>query len=124
VASDEEAIALLKSIDAVLQQSGWKRGASVAAFPAINVLPLDTPNPYSVPVSLVNGVHISVDWPENIERLKYSTMEQLPHLLQAAVSLNSTILSNLFPPEDASQRLADVVKGDSKTVRIVIGKKP
>jgi hypothetical protein len=120
VASDEEAIALLRSVDAVLQQSGWKRGAPVGGFPAINVFGLD--NPYSVPVALLNGVRISVDWPEDVSH--QTPFQRLPPLVRAAVALNLSIVATLFPLEDGPQRVVEVAKGDSKTVRIVVGKKP
>jgi hypothetical protein len=123
VSSDQEALQLLKSVDDVLQKAGWKRGKSLGGFPAINVFGRD--DPYAVPVALNNGIRISVDWSEGLHALQSVPVDKLPTPVKAAVVLNFALSSNLFPPEDLEHPFpVDVIKGESKTVRIAIGKKP
>jgi hypothetical protein len=123
VSSDQEALQLLKSVDAVLRQAGWKRGKPILWAPAINVFGPE--DPYSVPVALNNGVRVSVDWPEGLPALQSIPVDKLPTLVKAAVTLNFALFSNLDPPEDLEHPFpVDIGKGESKTVRIAIGKKP
>lgn len=123
VSADEESIQLLKRLNDVLQQAGWKRTKPPGGFPAINVFGTD--DPFAVPAALTNGIRVSVDWPEGLSALEPLPLDKLPTLIQAAVSLNITLSSSLSPPEDiAHPHLVDIVKGESKTIRISVGKKP
>jgi hypothetical protein len=121
VGADPEPLALLKSVDDLLQHSGWKRGKAIPGFPTINVFGKDVQ--YSVPVALTDGVRISVDSPEGLEPLKQLPLEKLPTYVRAAISLYLSLSSNLFPADEHAQPV-DVQKGESRTVRISIGKKP
>jgi hypothetical protein len=121
VGADEESLTLLKSVDDLLQKAEWKRGKPVGGFPAINVFGSDAQ--YSVPVALTNGIRISVDSPEDISVLKSLTLDKLPMPVSAAATLY-TALSTSLSPQEEHPNLVDVVKGESMTVRISIGKKP
>jgi len=123
VFADEESIQLLKSIDGVLQEAGWKRTKSPGGFPAIHIFGKD--DPFVVPSALTNGIRISMDWPEGLAALQPLPPDKFPMLLKAAVSLSTSLFSNLSPPEASEQAyLVDIVKGESKVVRISVGKKP
>jgi len=123
VSADEESIRLLKSVNDVLQQAGWKRTKPPGGFPAINIFGTD--DPFAVPAALTNGIRISVDWPEGLSALQALPLDKLPMLVKAAVSLNVALSSGLSPQEDTEHpHPVDIVKGESKTVRISIGKKP
>jgi hypothetical protein len=123
---DEESVLLLKNVDGALQSSGWKRGKSFGGFPAIQVFGSD--NPYSVPEALNNGIRISVDWPEGLNtRLKALARDNLPSPIRAAAYLNLALSSSISPPEERPEKYplgVDIQKGDSKVIRISIGKKP
>jgi hypothetical protein len=121
VFADEESLQLLKSVDHVLQQAGWKRTNPPRGFPAISVFGRD--DPFAVPAALTNGIHISVDWPEDLSALQQLPLDKLPMLVRAAVCLNIALSSGLSSPEE-HPHLVDTVKGESKEVRISIGKKP
>ena len=118
---EEESILLLRSIDDVLQRAGWKRGKSVPGFPGVNVFGSD--NPYGVPSALTNGIRISVDWPEGLSPLESLPVDKLPMPVSAAVFLYRSVLSHISPAEEHPY-LVDVQKGQSKTIRISVGKKP
>jgi hypothetical protein len=117
VYSDQESLQLLAQINDVLKKAGWNRGKPVGGFPAINVF--GTSDPYAVPAALNNGIQITVEWPEEVPQ----SLEQLPPLVRAAVILNKALSGNLTPAEK-SPSLVNVEKGDSKTIRIAVGKKP
>jgi hypothetical protein len=121
VYSDQESLQLLKNVDDVLKQAGWKRGMALSGYPAISVF--GTNDPYSAPAALSNGIRISVDWPEGLNPLQSLPIDKLPQLIRAAVALNLTLSANLSPAEK-TQSMVDIEKGDSKTIRIAVGKKP
>jgi hypothetical protein len=121
VFEDEESINLLKSVDDVLQRAGWKRGKPLGGFPSINVFGKD--NPFSVPLALTNGIRISVESPEELSVLRSMPFNSLPMPARAARSLYFSLHSSLSPPEE-HPTLVNMVKGNSKTVSISIGKKP
>ncbi len=121
VSADQEAVQLLQSVDAVLQQAGWKRGKPLRWAEAISVFGPD--DPYSVPVGLDIGVRVSVDWPEGLTPLQSLPIDKLPPLVRAAVALNLALSANVSPAE-RTQSMVDIQKGGSKTVRIAVGKKP
>jgi hypothetical protein len=122
VFGDEESIGLLRIVDSALTLAGWKRVKPMHRFPSINVY--GTGEDFPVPQALTNGVRISVDWPEGLtSELSLLPPDKLPGVIKPAVFLNIAISSHLSPPEEHPQ-LVDVQKGQSKTVRISIGKKP
>jgi len=123
VCADEECLRLLKSVNDVLQRAGWKRTNPPPGFPAINVFGKD--DPFSVPEALTNGVRISVDSPEGLSALQSLPLDKLPILVRTAVSLNIALSSSLSPPENIEHpHPVEIIKGESKTIRIAIGKKP
>lgn len=123
VGADEESIRLLQNVDDVMQQAGWKRAKPPGGFPAINIPIKD--ETIAVTSALTNGIRVSMDWPEGLSPLQSLTFDKMPALVKAAITLNLILSSNLSPREDIEhQRTVDIVKGDSKVIRISIGKKP
>lgn len=118
VCADEESINLLKEIGALLQRAGWKRGKPVGGFPAINVFGKEVD--FSVPVSLLTGVSISIDSPNG--SLQSLTIATMPQYARAAVALNLSLSFNLSPPQESSGKV-NTELGDSTVVRINVGKK-
>jgi len=120
---DPEAVNLVKAIDDVLQKSGWKRGKSVGGFPAINIYGSDKPD-FSVPSGFATGIEVLVDSPEPLSSLQALSVDKLPTLVKAALTLNLSIASCLNPPEQQSERRpVNVQNGTSSTIRIAVGKK-
>jgi len=123
VFQDGESIELLKSIDTVLQDAGWKKVKPPPGFPAINIYGKEDGN--AVPVGFNQGIDIVVDSPEATESLLLQPIEQLPVLVRAAMTLRVELLSNLSPQaNDTDVPTVRIQKGESKTVRIAVGKKP
>jgi hypothetical protein len=122
VFGDEESINLLQSIDGVLQTAGWKRTlphntGGIGFF--IKFSGWENPSP--IQSFLGNGIHIFLDWPEDIPTSLPS--DELPVQLRAAISLNMSIFPHLSPPEE-QPHLVQIQIGKSKTVLISVGKKP
>jgi len=121
VFEDEESINLLKIMDDALILAGWKRVKPPSGFPAINVY--GSTQDFAVPAALTNGLRISVDWPGGLTpELRALPIDKLPGILKVAVSLHIAIFSHLSPPEEHPQPV-DVENGQSKTVRLSVGKK-
>lgn len=120
VFADGESLSLLKSIDDVLQRSGWKRVRPPDGFPAINIFGNDPP--FAVPVALTDGVRISADSREETAALRSVNVDRLPPPVKASVSLYFALASNMFPPEEHPTPV-NLIKGESKVVRISVGKK-
>jgi hypothetical protein len=122
VFGDEESINLLQSIDGALQAAGWKRTlphntGGIGFF--IKFSGWENPSP--IQSFLGNGIHIFLDWPEDIPTSLPS--DKLPVQLKAAISLNMSIFPHLSPPEE-QPHLVQIQMGKSKTVLISVGKKP
>jgi len=123
VFADDESIQLLKQVDSVLQRAGWKRTKPGGGYPAINVFGKEVD--FAVPAALTSGIQISVDSSESVTALQSLPLEKMPELVRAAIALNLTISSNLFPAEEhAAAKTVDVQPGASVAIRIAIGKKP
>ena len=124
VYSDNESFQLLKQIDLVLGQAGWKRVKQSVLNLGIPALQI------SGREDLVNtnasaAVHIEVDSPEAVETLNSLPKDKLPSQVRAAVLLNEAISSHLSPPEVLKQEnRVSVSHGSSTVIRIIVGKKP
>jgi len=122
VFEDEESINLLKAIDNVLHEAGWKRGKSVAGFPSISVYGPQQPD-FFVPVGLNTGVQVSTESPKPIDLTR--PVNTLPRYLQATGTLEIDLRACISPPHDNNVgAVAQVNNGKSKIVRIAVGKKP
>jgi hypothetical protein len=98
VYSDEESFKLLKQIDAVLDQAGWKRQKQAAlnlGIPALQISGRDD----LVNTNASTALHIEVDSPEPVETLNSLPRDKRPSQVRAAVLLNEAIFSHLSPPE-------------------------
>jgi hypothetical protein len=123
VFEDEESIMLLRAIDDALKRAGWKRVKPTHRFPMINVY--GDNEDFAVPSGISNGIQISVDSLEPLATLQSLSLDKLPELTRAAVALNLGLSSSLSPPQaPADNKLVDVQKGTSTTVRIGVGRKP
>jgi hypothetical protein len=125
VCADKECDDLLKLVDGVLQTAEWRRikPVFINGTPAINVFGASID--FSVPVSLSPGIGISIDSRVGLSALQALPENMMPLLVRAAVALRGEIISNLLPhaaQEDVG--MIDVAEGDSKTIRIGIGRKP
>jgi len=123
VCADVECTDLLKSIEAVLQQAGWKRLKSIGGFPSLNVLEGDS----GIIVTLEVGIGITTEAPNSSELVAKQDVLHSPRHIQAATVLNFVLGSNVNPPEKPDKtpwKLVSVLRGDSTTVRIVVGRKP
>lgn len=124
VGSNEQSVILLQAIDEVLHKSGWERDKSVSGFPAINPYGKDQLD-FSVPVTLITGIQISVESPESITNLQPRAIKDLPEYIQAAVALRSNLAAHIIPSsEHAVDDKVRVGTGSSATVRIDVGDKP
>ncbi len=119
VFADEESIQLLTQIDEALRHAGWQRTKAPHQFPALVIFGKDDDD---VHVVISTGIQISVDASESLAVLQSLPVEKLPQLVRAAVALNVELGSNMFPASEA--KLVDVQTGTSKTIRIIVGKKP
>jgi hypothetical protein len=120
VCADEESFRLLKEIDAVLQQSKWKRVKPPGGFPAINVFGKEVDFP--IPVSLRTGVHVLIDSP-NPTVLESLTVSDMQQYARAAIALGLSLPPNISPPQMGGTA-ANMEVGTSTAVRIDVGKKP
>jgi hypothetical protein len=118
VFADEESIQLLAQIDDALRHAGWQRTKAPHQFPALMIFGKDD----DVHAVISTGIQVSVDSSESLAALQPLPLEKLPQLVRAAVVLNIVLGSNVFPPSEP--KLVDVQSGTSKSIRIVIGKKP
>lgn len=122
VFQDDESMNLLKHIDNLLKQAGWKRGTSVGGFPGVNIYGKNDPN-FSVPIGFNTGIRVSVESPQPLDDKRPIT--ELPRYVQAAVLLNFDLKSCLSPQDERNtEKLVGVDTGTSETVRIAVGKKP
>jgi hypothetical protein len=112
---------LLKEIDALLQQSGWKRTTPPGGFPAINIFGKEIA--FAVPVSLGTGVRVSIE-SSNPTAFQLLTLADMPQYARAAVALGFSLPPNISPPQEKSDKAANVESGTSTAVRIDVGKKP
>ncbi len=123
VFQDEDSIKLLRAIDDLLHQAGWKRLKPPHGFPALNVFPGE--NDTAVKVGIATGLLVSVQSQESLEVLQKKNSQELPSYIRAADAVNLALSSNVFPPQEtATKKPVEVQKGDSTTVLIGVGKKP
>ena len=124
VCSDVECTDLLKSVDAALQEAGWKRLPSVGKYPALLVLGKDDPG--GVTVTLEVGIGVSVEAPNHSELIAKQDLPHAPRHVQAAAILHLDLAANVYPPERRDKtpaKLVNVDEGTSTAVRISIGRK-
>lgn len=122
VAPEQEATDLLKSLDGTLQQAGWKRGAQASGFPSLNIYGDGT---LSVPVSLKNGVHVTVQSETDFEILAKLPEPMMPSYIRAGVALLKLLALHLTPEHVPSTVEVEKESGSPHaTVFIIIGKKP
>jgi hypothetical protein len=118
VFADEESIHLLTQINDVLRQAGWQRIKAPHDFPGFVIFGKDD----EVHEVVSTGIQISVESPEAVSVLQTLPIQKLPQPLRAAVVLNIELGSNVSPPSEP--KAVDVQPGNSKSIRITIGKKP
>lgn len=121
VFADEESINLLKQVDSILHNVGWKRIKPSHAYPAINVY--GNEQDFDVPTALISGIKISVDSSQPLTTLQVMPIAKLPPPVGAAADLAIGITADLAPPQEGGIK-ANIVAGTSMTVRIDIGRKP
>jgi hypothetical protein len=125
VCSDIECTDLLKSIDAALQQAGWKRLPSVGTYPALLVLDKKD-DPLGITLTIAAGIKISVEAPNHSELIAKQDVAHAPQHVRAAAILNLDLAANVYPPEKQDKTPATFVnvdEGISTTVRITVGRK-
>jgi len=124
VFQDSESMDLLKAIDSLLQQAGWKKVKGPGGFPAVNVYGKE--DGFAVPIGFSSGVQASVDSSESLIALQSLSVEKLPPPVRAAAVLTLGLGSHISPQSPDNTRPVDVQSGSgaSKTVRIAVGKKP
>lgn len=120
VCEDTECVNLLRDIDSVLGLAGWKRVRSPHRFPGL-VLWGDPKGGDGAGIDLEPGIKVSIE--STIPDLDKNSPENLPEYIRAAIALNSTLASNVSPPENTG-RLVGADKGASTVVRISVGRKP
>jgi hypothetical protein len=122
VFQDPEAIDLIRLIDGVLRRAEWKMVKPPGGFPAVNIYGKEDGN--AVPISLVAGIVISVDSTDVPDPGLHST-DSLSPLARVAAALRRAINSNLSPHNDNQDNVPlEILKGESKTIRIAVGRKP
>jgi len=120
VCQEEECTNLLKEIDAMLQNAGWKRVKPPSGFPAINIYGNEAD--FAVTLSLTSGIRISID-SSDPSKTRSLQIKDLPQPVRAAITLNLDIFSNLSPQEIGEHKVG-IDKGTSSVVRISVGQKP
>ena len=95
VFQDEDSIKLLRAIDDLLHQAGWKRLKPPHGFPALNVFPGE--NDTAVKVGIATGLLVSVQSQESLEVLQKKNSQELPSYIRAADAVNLALSSNVFP---------------------------
>ena len=122
VFQDKESLNLIVEIDSLLKLSEWNFVKPPAGFPAINLYGKEDGN--AVRIGFGVGIEIFVNSPD-AESITSLAIEQLPLHIRAAVALKQGLEGHLSPKaneQDVPKIRVD--KGDSKTVRIAIGKHP
>ena len=119
---DEESIQLLRDLDRVLQDSGWKRMKPPGGFPGVNVY--GDQQDFAVPNGINTGIHASVDSLEELPALQSLPLDKLPMPTRGAALLTFNLSSSISPSNAENVNPVNVVKGESKTIRIAVGKKP
>jgi len=124
VFSDDESFQLLKQIDSVLNQAGWKRlkhSEINLGIPALQISGRED----VVNTDVNTAVHIEVDSTIPVETLQSQPMDKLPAHVRIAIVLNEAIFSHLSPPEILKpENRVNVSNGPSTVIRINVGKKP
>ncbi len=121
---DDESLRLLRQIDSVLEQAGWKRqrhpGMNLG-IPAIQITGRDD----LVDTDISTDLHIDVESMVPLETLKARTRDNWPVQVRLAVLLNESLHAHLSPPEPLTpENVVGVVSGSSAVIRIRVGKKP
>lgn len=122
VCSDVECVDLLRNIDAVLQQAGWKREKANNKFPSLNVSGIAD----SISVSLQVGIELTTEAPNADALIANQNIAKAPIHIQAAAVLNLSLAANVYPPENPDKtpaKLVHVSNGPSPVIRITVGRK-
>jgi len=122
VCADTECIQLLRDIDNALGLAGWKRAKAPHVFPGL-LLWGSPSDDDGVGFDLEPGIKVSVDSMTPLEELEKQQISSLPQYIQAAISLNMALTSNVSPSENTG-RMVTVESGTSAVVRISVGRKP
>lgn len=123
VSADDESIALLRQIDDVLQQSGWKRAQPSSPFPPAIAVWGRNAN-MAVTQALTTGLEISVESKESVPSLNAIPEDKRPALIKAAEALNAGLAWSLSPLQEDLGKTLRIESGDGKFVRIAVGRKP
>jgi hypothetical protein len=106
----------------LLQRAEWKRVKPPPGFPGINLYGKE--DGFGIPVGFNVGIQIQFNSPDSAT-LPSVPFEKLPPIALAGVTLQRALLANLSPKAtDADVPKANVDTGDSKTIRIAVGRKP
>lgn len=120
---DQDSIDLLKQIDQVLTDAGWKRG-KIPSQNSFGDIVLNISKDFAVPISSRSGVFVAAQSKEQIEALKMVPMPLLPMYIRAAMALKGGLASGISPSQDGLMSPLVVEAGDSTSVFIIVGKKP
>jgi hypothetical protein len=123
VFADSESIDLLKMIDGVLHDAGWKRVDLPIrpAGPAMNINNRD--ESFSVVSSLQTGIHVSVQSSNSPASLNAISDRNWPPNVWAGEAIMVVLANSLIPRPKTNSTLG-VESGTSMIVSIDVGKKP
>jgi hypothetical protein len=124
VFQDTDSTTLIRSIDDLLQKSGWVRDTPVEGFPSLSYK-TNGKEDFSVPVGISQGIQISTESPEELGVIQSRTDAEQPKYLQAALVLRADLSASIVPANEGNVgKNIHVDKGASTTIRIAVGSKP
>ena len=123
---NDESIALLKSIDDVLQQAGWVRQSQQGlnlGIPALNIS--DAHGTFLVAEGINTGVEITADSSDTVAALNSLPPDKRPAPVRIALILRNVLASNLVPSHDLNTKVSvNEVKAPTSLIQIAVGQKP
>lgn len=120
VCEDTECVKLLRDIDSVLGDAGWKRIKAPHRFPGL-VLWGNKADDDGAGFDFEPGIKVSIE--SQIPKIEQLQLTDLPQYIRAAVVLNTMLASNVSPPENTGV-LVDTKDGTSTVISIAVGRKP
>jgi hypothetical protein len=125
VFGDDESLELLRKLDEALGRARWKRVKQSDIRLGIPAVQIYGEKSDLVELQVRSGVRVEVEAKETVEELNRLPREQWPAHVRLALFLNDQLFAHVSPPETITEGVrVNVTPGDSKVIRIKVGKKP
>jgi len=120
---DDESMELLRQIEKVMTEAGWKRVKQSKiriGIPAVTITGKDD----LVELGIGSGIRVGAESTESLETLQAMPLGNLPLHIRVASSLSEALLGHVTPPEVSPDSRVNIAEGSSKVIQIHVGKKP